>query len=622
MRALDLLRFCVSAWAHYKEYCRERKGARDFIKWLDDSNYGFGVIKEKAKRIAPYDFQKSAIDKLLECALSGKTLLVEAPTASGKTEIPFASFLSQILERDFKIAPRLIYSLPLRSISNTMWSRAVAYLLALLVYSLRDVDEIKRFMRSNEWLVNGALRLPIGLETGSLVRRGDFLYGGFITIGTVDSIVYSYASQRAPGGMENPRLSLPSGLLATSLLVLDEVQMLQDEYYYSPRILNVILRQLSIVNSPMVVMTATMPTALKDKMLSGIEFEELVGGQSKRGRVFVDTSFFRQGKGLHDALQSNGVQKEIEKVIGEGKHALVVANRVVTAIETYKEIREKLGNKALLIHGRLNVDDRRKVEGKLEEGGYFVVATQVIESGYDFDAGLLVSEIAPPDSLLQRIGRVARKDTDRGISYIVDVKGNEPYTQSVMDSTKELLRREGGGRLEEAIHNMEETRQLLDEVYTKERVEELVEKKSLEFARSLYYLRKLRLFSLPPEDVEFAFRPEAYVTLVATNSDEVRDWIGRIENEKEAGLRISRNNFDRFMEVLEKNSLNVSEGYANRIKEAGLLRGKLVISHIYKEPLFKLRIDERRRVHPLEIWLLKPEAYETSLGVVGGSEQQ
>lgn len=611
----DLIKLCISSWDRYKNYSKETGAARKFIEWLNNNRFGIDQIRKYAEDITPYDFQEKAMKKILENSLEGKVLLIEAPTASGKTEIPFIPFLNQLCTKEFRIAPRLTYSLPLRSLSNVMWERASVYLLGTLIEVFDDLSEIEIFLKEKGWFEKNVLKLPIGLETGSLVKEGDFLYGGFITVGTVDSIIYSYVSQRIPGGLRNPRLSLPSGLLSTSLFVLDEVQMLQDEYYYSPRILNIILNQLASIHVPIIIMTATMPNELKNRMLSGIDYEEVIESKSRRGTVSIDVSFLKRGEIMSGIPVQKELLKKIENNSELGKHSLIVVNKVSTAIKIYREFSQIFSDKTVLIHGKLNVKDKWDAEERLEkEKGLIVIATQVIESGYDFDAGLIISEIAPPDSLIQRIGRIARKTGESGEAFIVDVKDSKPYHQKIIDTTKKLLLKEGESLIEEALQNMEKTRMLLDEIYKKEYVDEFIKKEDSEYVHSIYYLHKLRLFSLPPEDIEFTFRPEMYVTLITTNNDQLSK-IRQMQN------TVPRNEFEKFKETLEMNSLNASVNFARSLAEKGFLHGKLNISPVYGKSLVRVTIaheDKRRQqwyIRPLEIWLLEPQAYEDSLGI-------
>ncbi|KQM68053.1 hypothetical protein ASE75_04155 [Sphingomonas sp. Leaf17] len=74
-------------------------------------------------------------------------------------------------------------------------------------------------------------------------------------------------------------------------------------------------------------------------------------------------------------------------------------------------------------HGRFAPDDRRLLDAGVEAAfgkqrtaaGRILVGTQTLEQSLDIDADLLITDLAPMDVLLQRIGRLHRHQrTDRG----------------------------------------------------------------------------------------------------------------------------------------------------------------------------------------------------------------
>src|ERR1017187_5553168 len=91
---------------------------------------------------------------------------------------------------------------------------------------------------------------------------------------------------------------------------------------------------------------------------------------------------------------------------------LVVVNTVARAREVFSALR-KLGvaeDRLALIHSRFRSADRAAHQAKLlAEGDRIVVATQAVEAGVDVSARLLVTELAPWSSLVQRFGRCNRR---------------------------------------------------------------------------------------------------------------------------------------------------------------------------------------------------------------------
>ncbi|WP_454300229.1 CRISPR-associated helicase Cas3' [Salana multivorans] len=114
----------------------------------------------------------------------------------------------------------------------------------------------------------------------------------------------------------------------------------------------------------------------------------------------------------------DALARAVEPVVAAGGCVLVVRNTVRRAIETYRELRDVWGESVSLTHSRFVAFDRlrnddwlRETFGPGEVGdrrGRIVVATQVAEQSLDVDFDLLVTDLAPIDLVLQRIGRLQR----------------------------------------------------------------------------------------------------------------------------------------------------------------------------------------------------------------------
>ncbi|MFJ2774980.1 CRISPR-associated helicase Cas3' [Kitasatospora sp. NPDC087315] len=111
-----------------------------------------------------------------------------------------------------------------------------------------------------------------------------------------------------------------------------------------------------------------------------------------------------------------------ERLAGGGR-VLVIRNTVARAQATFEALRKEFGTKELrLLHGRLHAGHRAdRTQGALRvlgppgagterTGRLILVATQLAEQSFDVDADLLITDLAPIDLLLQRIGRLHRHD--------------------------------------------------------------------------------------------------------------------------------------------------------------------------------------------------------------------
>lgn len=159
-----------------------------------------------------------------------------------------------------------------------------------------------------------------------------------------------------------------------------------------------------------------------------------------------------------------------------GTLTLVVVNRVERALEVFDEIcaawSEGKGKKSQLagsapdlrlVHSRFRGAERARWavdpdQGFLRRGvevpasGRVIVATQVVEAGVDLSARLIVTDLAPWSSVVQRLGRLARYEGEHGQAVVVgicpeDDKDAAPYTATDMAAANEALMRvaERGG---------------------------------------------------------------------------------------------------------------------------------------------------------------------------------
>ena len=129
---------------------------------------------------------------------------------------------------------------------------------------------------------------------------------------------------------------------------------------------------------------------------------------------------------------------------------LVMVNTVERAQKLYESLLKKTNGSEIemvLAHSRFREAEKNGLLGKLEAtlpaAGRIVVATQVLEAGVDLSAKLLITQIAPWASLVQRFGRCNREGTTNE-SRIIVLKLNDqdcaPYElRDIEDSLKKLI---------------------------------------------------------------------------------------------------------------------------------------------------------------------------------------
>jgi CRISPR-associated endonuclease/helicase Cas3 len=136
---------------------------------------------------------------------------------------------------------------------------------------------------------------------------------------------------------------------------------------------------------------------------------------------------------------------------------LVIVNRVERAVQVYGALaaergKSLRGTELRLVHSRFRPADRAPWrEAFLNRAACapgtdrIIVATQVVEAGVDISAGVLVTDLAPWTSLVQRFGRCARYGGP-GDVIVVDAAAKEqsaaaPYKPEELDAARGALAR-------------------------------------------------------------------------------------------------------------------------------------------------------------------------------------
>lgn len=111
---------------------------------------------------------------------------------------------------------------------------------------------------------------------------------------------------------------------------------------------------------------------------------------------------------------ASDLAREAVSMHQENRLTLVVVNTVARAQAVHEAIRKQnfSFDRLALVHSRFRPADRKKQMQKLPEPGeekdLLVVATQAIEAGVDISSAVMLTELAPASSFVQRLGRVNR----------------------------------------------------------------------------------------------------------------------------------------------------------------------------------------------------------------------
>ena len=422
------------------------------------------VVESRGRTLERYRYFEELWSQLEEKRL----IFLQAPTGAGKTEAVLAPFLRDLIEGVRKWHS-LVYVLPTRSLVYNMFYRFCSALRAC-----------KESFGKPKYVV-------IDYDYGGFTPAKAFIEGD-ITVTTYDTLLYTFYGFRSYGH----HLLLSVGKIAGSLVILDEVQLLQDSHWYSLSLMPYHITNLVALGATVVVMTATLPKVLKENTLEVLsrslleEFSHSVvkahyeENPIKRGKLDVE---IKRGR-LLDSV--SGVIKNLDKPI------LLVFNTVERAVEAFRQVK-KSGLSAVLLHSRIVSRERRLRESLFERGGEefpeVVVATQVAEAGVDFDFRTIATEISPIDSLIQRLGRCARRRDGEALIFDDVEQAKGVYPDVAMNQTVQSI---DEASLSASTVNVEVAADLVNGVYSKDVVNQLSEQVSDELNKSLAFIKPFR----------------------------------------------------------------------------------------------------------------------------------
>lgn len=408
--------------------------------------------------------------------------MIRIPTGFGKTLGVLAVWLwRRVLNGDERWPRRLIWCLPMRVLVEQTENAIQSALQCLgLLWDGKAAHEGKV----------GVHRLMGGADAGQwhLYPECDT-----VLIGTQDMLL----SRALNRGYASPRARWPMefGLLnQDALWVMDEVQLMDVGLATSGQ-LQVFRNEDQAAGKSLRPcftwwMSATLQrTWLKKSPDTNDLVEELaghthrIGPESRTGHLWDDVNKPLEIIQLRDAKALAQAVSKRHQDCGHGSAGptLVVLNTVQRAVDVWKALKRDKALKGAstdirLVHSRFRPAERQawRKEFLNREAcaigtDRIIVSTQVVEAGVDISASLLVTELTPWPSLVQRFGRCARWG-GAGQVVVADFKhGNDkkaaPYSVDELGASRDAL-----GKLQDVgplhlEHFEEEHEDLLPRLY-------------------------------------------------------------------------------------------------------------------------------------------------------------
>jgi CRISPR-associated endonuclease/helicase Cas3 len=380
----------------------------------------------------------------VELASGPQLVVVEEVTGGGKTEAALI-LAHRMMERGQ--ASGLFVALPTMATANAMFERVQAVYGRLFAHGPRPSIVLAHSkshldLRLEETKVddpNGGEQPPTASRQCAAwlsdSRKKALL--AHVGVGTIDQALMAVL----PLNHQSLRLWGVAG----KILIVDEVHAC-DEYVRG--LLGALLRFHAALGGSAVLLSATLPAGQRKELLevfadgAGLAapkpraseyplvthlaadvFKETPVAAREEASRRIEVVLLRDEEAV-DAFMAAGLER--------GECACWVRNTVDDALRAYERWVGRLGaDMVTLFHSRFTVEDRARIEAEVlrrfgpdstaeDRGGRLLIATQVVEQSLDLDFDRMVTDLAPGDLVIQRVGRERRHRRDAHGNRLTD----------------------------------------------------------------------------------------------------------------------------------------------------------------------------------------------------------
>ena len=400
------------------------------------------IIKYKTKKGFKENpinqMRNQAFNEIISCDIpeDKRIFSINLPTGLGKTlsALALAFKLRNRIANKTSVCPRIIYSLPYLSIIDQNAAVLEEVLTTSGIETTTDVL-LKHHYLAPE-IYKGTKEELTEDEAAILIEN----WSSEIIITTfVQLLQETLISSRNKGLKKFHKLS-------NSVIIMDEPQVIPYKYWHL--IEKVFVEGLELLNSYLIVLTATEPKMFEKK------------------DVFYLVEPKKYFKSLDRVVIKPRLDKKMtleefinETVVDKNKRYLFIFNTIGSAKKGYDLLKERLirkgiycedsvGEEVLFLSTHVVPKQRRERIKKLQDKKVrFCVTTQLVEAGVDINFDIVYRDIAPLDSINQAAGRCNRHgNKEKGVLYVVELTDEEGrgfyrniYSKIQIESTKEIL---------------------------------------------------------------------------------------------------------------------------------------------------------------------------------------
>ncbi|MDA8125631.1 MAG: CRISPR-associated helicase Cas3' [Deltaproteobacteria bacterium] len=367
----------------------------------------------------PNDMQRKALDTICGPGV----YVIEAPMGTGKTEAALGAAYRLMASGN---ASGIFFALPTQATSNRIHLRMNEF-----IRRIAPNTPGGRLIHGNSWLMQSDLGIrTTASDTQSAghddarVSRDWFasakraLIAPF-GVGTVDQALLGVVAAK--------HFFVRHFALAGKVVILDEVHSYD---LYTGTLIDKLITTLEALACTVIVLSATLSGKRRDKITPS------PGGSSNDDKLsYPLITGRREGSPLQpvpaappeshpvkiDFIDPETAVREAIEVARNGGAVLWICDTIAAAQNQYRYLTDLIRNEFPigLLHSRFPHWRREQLEDEWMERfgksgktrcGSILVSTQIVEQSVDLDADLLITELAPADMLLQRLGRLWRHE--------------------------------------------------------------------------------------------------------------------------------------------------------------------------------------------------------------------
>ncbi len=406
--------------------------------WQPETFVDLVTLYQERFGFSPRNFQL-ILSQTIEKTTNPGIVILEAPMGLGKTEAALA--VSEQLSSK-KGCSGLFFGLPTQATSNGIFKR------------IEQWTENIKGNNSDHFsiqLVHGKAALNtdfIELPKGNTINMDDSENGSIFVnewfsgrkTSALDDFVVGTVDQFLMVALKQKHLALRHLGFSKKVVVIDEVHAY--DAYMSQYLLEAI-RWMGAYGVPVVILSATLPAQQREKLIRsymagmGVKWRDI----ENTDQIKIDAYpliTYNDGPNIHQVKTFEKQEQKniyihrlpeerlfdiVKEAIDNGGVVGIIVNMVRKSQELARNFSDIFGDDMVdLLHSNFIATERiRKEKDLLQEIGKkamrppkkIIIGTQVIEQSLDIDFDVLISDLAPMDLLIQRIGRLHRHKIKR-----------------------------------------------------------------------------------------------------------------------------------------------------------------------------------------------------------------